>query len=59
MTSTCEFSGAGVRFAAGNNDLSENGQAELFRDGVHLAVYRDAEELVKRDWPRTTWATRR
>jgi GT2 family glycosyltransferase/tetratricopeptide (TPR) repeat protein len=28
------------------NDLSENGQAELFRDGVHLAVYRDAEELM-------------
>src|SRR5262249_43416476 len=28
------------------NDLSENGQAELFRDGVHFAVYRDAEELT-------------
>ena len=28
------------------NDLSDNGQAELFRDGVHLAAYRDAEELV-------------
>jgi GT2 family glycosyltransferase/2-polyprenyl-3-methyl-5-hydroxy-6-metoxy-1,4-benzoquinol methylase len=28
------------------NDLSENGQADLFRDGVHLATYQDAEELV-------------
>lgn len=28
------------------NDLAENGQAELFRDGVHLATYRDAEELL-------------
>jgi hypothetical protein len=28
------------------NDLSENGQAELFRDGVHLATYRGAEELL-------------
>jgi len=28
------------------NDLRENGQEELFRDGVHLATYRDAEELV-------------
>jgi spore maturation protein CgeB len=27
------------------NDLADNGQAELFRDGVHLATYRDAEEL--------------
>jgi GT2 family glycosyltransferase/tetratricopeptide (TPR) repeat protein len=28
------------------NDLSENGQAELFQDGVHLATYGDGEELV-------------
>jgi GT2 family glycosyltransferase/tetratricopeptide (TPR) repeat protein/2-polyprenyl-3-methyl-5-hydroxy-6-metoxy-1,4-benzoquinol methylase len=28
------------------NDLSENGQTELFGDGVHLATYRDAEELL-------------
>ncbi len=28
------------------NDLRDNGQEELFRDGVHLATYRDAEELV-------------
>jgi 2-polyprenyl-3-methyl-5-hydroxy-6-metoxy-1,4-benzoquinol methylase len=28
------------------NDLSDNGQAELFRDGMHLATYRDAEELL-------------
>ncbi len=28
------------------NDLAANGQAELFRDGVHLATYRDADELV-------------
>src|SRR5262249_18833742 len=28
------------------NDLSDNGQAELFRDGVHLATYRDADDLV-------------
>jgi hypothetical protein len=30
------------------NDLSENGQAELFTDGVHLATYRDADELLGR-----------
>jgi SAM-dependent methyltransferase len=28
------------------NDLRDNGQEDLFRDGVHLATYRDAEELV-------------
>jgi GT2 family glycosyltransferase/tetratricopeptide (TPR) repeat protein/2-polyprenyl-3-methyl-5-hydroxy-6-metoxy-1,4-benzoquinol methylase len=28
------------------NDLSENGQAELVRDGTHLATYRDDEELL-------------
>jgi SAM-dependent methyltransferase len=28
------------------NDLADNGQAELFRDGVHLAAYREAEELL-------------
>ena len=28
------------------NDLAENGQAELFRDGVHLATYRDGDELL-------------
>jgi GT2 family glycosyltransferase/tetratricopeptide (TPR) repeat protein len=28
------------------NDLAENGQDELFRDGVHLAAYRDAEDLL-------------
>jgi len=28
------------------NDLSENGQAELFQDGVHLATYRQAEDLL-------------
>jgi 2-polyprenyl-3-methyl-5-hydroxy-6-metoxy-1,4-benzoquinol methylase len=28
------------------NDLRDNGQEELFRDGVHLATYRDPEELV-------------
>jgi 2-polyprenyl-3-methyl-5-hydroxy-6-metoxy-1,4-benzoquinol methylase len=28
------------------NDLSENGMAELFRDGVHLATYRDPEDLL-------------
>ena len=28
------------------NDLADHGQGELFRDGVHLATYRDAEELV-------------
>ena len=28
------------------NDLSDNGQAELFRDGVHLATYREAEDLL-------------
>jgi 2-polyprenyl-3-methyl-5-hydroxy-6-metoxy-1,4-benzoquinol methylase len=28
------------------NDLADNGQAELFRDGVHLATYREAEDLL-------------
>jgi GT2 family glycosyltransferase/2-polyprenyl-3-methyl-5-hydroxy-6-metoxy-1,4-benzoquinol methylase len=28
------------------NDLTENGQAELFRDGLHLATYDDAEDLL-------------
>jgi 2-polyprenyl-3-methyl-5-hydroxy-6-metoxy-1,4-benzoquinol methylase len=28
------------------NDLSDNGQAELFRDGEHLATYREADELL-------------
>jgi 2-polyprenyl-3-methyl-5-hydroxy-6-metoxy-1,4-benzoquinol methylase len=28
------------------NDLRGNGQAELFREGVHLATYREAEEVV-------------
>ncbi len=28
------------------NDLTENGQAELFQDGVHLATYREPEELL-------------
>jgi 2-polyprenyl-3-methyl-5-hydroxy-6-metoxy-1,4-benzoquinol methylase len=28
------------------NDLRDNGQEELFHDGVHLATYHEAEELV-------------
>jgi hypothetical protein len=28
------------------NDLRDNGQAELFQDGVHLATYREPEELL-------------
>jgi GT2 family glycosyltransferase/tetratricopeptide (TPR) repeat protein/2-polyprenyl-3-methyl-5-hydroxy-6-metoxy-1,4-benzoquinol methylase/glycosyltransferase involved in cell wall biosynthesis len=28
------------------NDLRDNGQDELFRDGVHLATYTDAEDLL-------------
>ncbi len=28
------------------NDLAENGQAELFRDGVHLATYQDGDDLL-------------
>jgi GT2 family glycosyltransferase/tetratricopeptide (TPR) repeat protein/2-polyprenyl-3-methyl-5-hydroxy-6-metoxy-1,4-benzoquinol methylase len=28
------------------NDLSDNGQAELFRDGVHLATFREPEDLL-------------
>jgi O-antigen biosynthesis protein len=28
------------------NDLSDNGQAELFRDGIHLVTYRDGDELI-------------
>jgi GT2 family glycosyltransferase/2-polyprenyl-3-methyl-5-hydroxy-6-metoxy-1,4-benzoquinol methylase len=30
------------------DDLSENGQAELFRDGVHLATYGGPEELLEK-----------
>jgi hypothetical protein len=30
------------------NDLSDNGQAELFRDGVHLVCYRDPGEMVEK-----------
>jgi 2-polyprenyl-3-methyl-5-hydroxy-6-metoxy-1,4-benzoquinol methylase len=32
------------------NDLAENGQAELFQDGVHLATYHDADELFEKLW---------
>ena len=35
------------------NDLGENGQDELFRDGAHLAAYREADDLVDKieyDW---------
>src|SRR5579884_1623326 len=28
------------------NDLASNGQAELFHDGLHLATYREPEELL-------------
>ena len=28
------------------NDLGDNGQGELFQDGVHIATYRDADELL-------------
>jgi 2-polyprenyl-3-methyl-5-hydroxy-6-metoxy-1,4-benzoquinol methylase len=28
------------------NDLSDNGQSELFRSGVHLETYREADELI-------------
>jgi FkbM family methyltransferase len=28
------------------NELSDNGQDGLFRDGVHLATYRDADEML-------------
>ncbi|MFI5455270.1 MAG: glycosyltransferase [Isosphaerales bacterium] len=28
------------------NELTANGQAELFRDGVHLATYREPEDLL-------------
>ena len=30
------------------NDLSDNGQEELFRNGVHLVTYRDGDELIER-----------
>jgi hypothetical protein len=30
------------------NDLTENGQGELFQDGVHLATYREADELLEK-----------
>jgi O-antigen biosynthesis protein len=28
------------------NELTHNGQGELFRDGVHLAVYRESDDLL-------------
>jgi len=28
------------------NDLADNGQAEFFQDGIHLATYREADELL-------------
>ncbi|HLN32178.1 MAG TPA: FkbM family methyltransferase [Gemmataceae bacterium] len=28
------------------NDLEDNGQGDMFRDGTHLATYRDAHELM-------------
>ena len=28
------------------NDLGDNGLGELFQDGVHLATYRDHEDLL-------------
>ena len=30
------------------NDLADNGQAELFQDGTHLATYRDAGEMLEK-----------
>jgi hypothetical protein len=30
------------------NDLSDNGQAEMFRDGEHLVTYTEAEELLEK-----------
>jgi len=30
------------------NDLRENGQEELFHDGIHLTTYRDAEDLLNK-----------
>ena len=30
------------------NELSDNGQAELFRNGEHLVTYRDLDELVEK-----------
>jgi glycosyltransferase involved in cell wall biosynthesis len=30
------------------NDLTDNGQAELFQDGVHLATYREPDELLEK-----------
>ena len=35
------FEAAGVRLAAADQRSGDNGQAELFRDGVHLATYRE------------------
>ena len=35
-----------VELLARLNDLRDNGQDELYRDGIHLATYRDAEELI-------------
>jgi 2-polyprenyl-3-methyl-5-hydroxy-6-metoxy-1,4-benzoquinol methylase len=30
------------------NDLNDNGQSELFQDGVHLATYKEPEELLEK-----------
>src|SRR5262249_58432752 len=30
------------------NDLAENGQAELFTDGVHLVSYREPGEMIEK-----------
>jgi GT2 family glycosyltransferase/2-polyprenyl-3-methyl-5-hydroxy-6-metoxy-1,4-benzoquinol methylase len=40
------FEALGCRSLLLTNDLTENGQAELLRDGVHCATYADAEELL-------------
>lgn len=42
------FEGLASRSLLLTNDLSVNGQSELFQDGVHLATYGDADDLLEK-----------
>jgi hypothetical protein len=42
----CVFEGVACGSLLLTNDSSDNGQAELFENGVHLATYREAEDLL-------------
>ncbi len=42
----CRFEAVACGSLLLTNDLAWNGQAELFRDGVHLATYQDGDDLI-------------